>query len=134
MTGWLTKLFKPLMKEVPPAKTPLGERGENVAAKFLRHDCGYRILTRNFRIEGGEVDVIARDGDTLVFVEVKTRRGLAYGHPFEAITPDKVRRLRTLAGLWLSATGHRGPIRMDAVGVIAPRSGAWRVEHLRGIE
>ena len=76
---------------------------------------------------------LAGHGDTLVFVEVKTRRGLSHGHPFEAITPDKVRRLRTLAGLWLQERPHRGPIRMDAVGIIAPRTGEWRVEHLRGI-
>lgn len=93
-----------------------------------------RILDRRWRCPQGELDIVAVDGDTLVFVEVKTRRGLGFGHPFEAITPAKVVRLRTLAGLWLESNGHRGPIRMDAVGVIAPRSGRWRVEHLRGIE
>jgi putative endonuclease len=115
------------------AKDQLGLDGEAAASVHLER-AGMRIIDRRWRCPHGELDIVALDGETLVFVEVKTRRGLGFGHPFEAITPDKVRRLRTLAGLWLSATGHRGPIRMDAVGVIAPRSGTWRVEHLRGIE
>lgn len=92
-----------------------------------------RIVDRRWRCAHGELDIVAIDGDTFVFVEVKTRRGLAYGHPFEAITPAKVRRLRLLASLWLEATGQRGPMRMDAVGIVAPRDGPWRIEHLRGI-
>ena len=115
------------------AKDQLGLDGEAAASVHLER-AGMRIVDRRWRCAHGELDLVAVDGDTFVFVEVKTRRGLAYGHPFEAITPLKVRRLRTLAGLWLSATGPRGPIRLDAVGVSAPRSGAWRGEHLRGSE
>lgn len=115
------------------AKDQLGLDGEAAASVHLER-AGMRIVDRRWRCEHGEVDIIAIDGDTLVFVEVKTRRGLGFGHPFESITPLKVRRLRTLAGVWLAANAHRGPIRMDAVGVIAPRTGRWRVEHLRGIE
>ena len=115
------------------AKDQLGLDGEALATVHLER-AGMRIVDRRWRCAHGELDLVAVDGDTFVFVEVKTRRGLAYGHPFEAITPLKVRRLRTLAGLWLEATGQRGPVRMDAVGVIAPRSGSWRVEHLRGIQ
>ena len=115
------------------AKDQLGLDGEAAASVHLER-AGMRIVDRRWRCAHGELDLVAVDGDTFVFVEVKTRRGLAYGHPFEAITPLKVRRLRTLAGLWLEATGQRGPVRMDAVGVIAPRSGSWRVEHLRGIQ
>ena len=68
MANWLKKLwsFKPVMKEVSPAKDPLGDRGENIAARYVRSTLGYKILTRNFRIEGGEVDIVARDGKTLV--------------------------------------------------------------------
>ena len=115
------------------AKDQLGLDGEAVASVHLER-AGMRIVARRWRCVYGELDIVALDGGTLVFVEVKTRRGLAYGHPFEAITPDKVRRLRTLAGLWLQERPHRGPIRMDAVAIIAPRTGEWRVEHLRGIE
>ena len=115
------------------AKDQLGLDGEAVASVHLER-AGMRIVDRRWCCVHGEFDIVALDGDTLVFVEVKTRRGLAYGHPFEAITPDKVRRLRRLAGLWLQERPHRGPIRMDAVGIVAPRTGTWRVEHLRGIE
>ncbi|WP_404311317.1 YraN family protein [Agrococcus terreus] len=114
-------------------KDRLGLDGEAAASVHLERQ-GMRILDRRWRCAHGELDIVAEDRGTTVFVEVKTRRGLAYGHPFEAITEAKVRRLRLLAGLWLEASGRRGPIRMDAVGVLAPREGAWRVEHLRGIE
>ncbi|SFS16009.1 putative endonuclease [Agrococcus baldri] len=114
------------------AKDQLGLDGEAAATVHLER-AGMRIVDRRWRCAHGELDIVAVDGQTFVFVEVKTRRGLAYGHPFEAITPTKVRRLRMLAWLWLEATGQRGPVRMDAVGIIAPREGTWRVEHLRGI-
>jgi putative endonuclease len=72
----------------------LGDRGERAAARHLRK-CGLRVITRGYRTTRGEIDLIARDGDTLVFVEVKTRRT---GQPAEAVTPEKERRL-TLAAL-----------------------------------
>jgi putative endonuclease len=72
----------------------LGNEGERAAARYLRRR-GLRIITRNYRTTRGEIDLIARDGDTLVFVEVKTRRA---GRPAEAVTPQKQRRL-TLAAL-----------------------------------
>jgi putative endonuclease len=72
----------------------LGDRGERMAARFLRRQ-GMRILMRGYTAHHGEIDLIARDGDTLVFVEVKTRR---QGVPAEAVTPEKQRRI-TLAAL-----------------------------------
>lgn len=114
------------------AKDQLGLDGEAAASLHLER-AGMRIVDRRWRCAHGELDIVAVDGDTIVFVEVKTRRDVGFGHPFEAITPAKVRRLRALAGLWLQASGRRGNVRMDAVAVIAPRSGPLRVEHLRGI-
>lgn len=114
------------------AKDQLGLDGEAAASLHLER-AGMRIVDRRWRCPHGELDIVAVEGDTIVFVEVKTRRDVSFGHPFEAITPAKVRRLRALAGLWLQAKGMRGAVRMDAVAVIAPRSGVWRVEHLRGI-
>ncbi len=72
----------------------LGDRGEREAARWLRRQ-GFRILVRGYRTRRGEIDLIARDGDTVVFIEVKTRRE---GEPAEAVTPEKQRRL-TLAAL-----------------------------------
>ena len=82
----------------------------------------------------GEIDLVVRDGDALVFVEVKTRSGVAFGHPFEAITPVKLARLRRLAGVWCEAhPRERGRIRIDAVAVLAPRGVEPRIEHLVGV-
>jgi len=115
------------------AKDELGRRGEELAARFLER-AGLVVVERNWRCRHGEIDLVAKDGDELVFVEVKTRSGLGYGHPFEAITPVKLARLRRLAGLWcLAHAGGAASIRIDAVAVVASRSGEPTVEHLRGV-
>ncbi|MCU4297766.1 YraN family protein [Brevibacterium permense] len=99
-------------------KQALGSRGEDLAAAFLE-DTGLVILERNFRCARGELDIIARDGDTAVFVEVKTRRTAMLGSPLEAVTRNKLARIRTLAGLWLSGQDEYFPgTRIDALGII----------------
>jgi putative endonuclease len=113
------------------AERPLGRRGEDAAARFLRR-LGYRILERSSRSRPGELDLVALDGQTIVFVEVKTRRGLEAGHPVEAVTPDKQRRLTRLAVTWLKR--HHlleQPARFDVVAVIWPDEGRRpaRIEH-----
>lgn len=82
----------------------LGERGEAVAAKFLRR-LGYTIVGRQDRHRLGEIDIVAVDGQTIVFVEVKTRTSHDAGHPTEAITPDKQRRLTRVALSFLKRHG-----------------------------
>ena len=74
----------------------LGAHGERIAAAYLT-DSGLRVLDRNWRCRDGELDIVARDGDALVFCEVKTRRAVGFGHPVEAVGHAKQRRLRTLA-------------------------------------
>ena len=74
----------------------LGRRGERAAEKHLRRN-GYRIVARNFRAAGAEIDLVAIDGDTLVFVEVKTRRSRAAGAPEEAVDERKQKRMRRAA-------------------------------------
>lgn len=114
-------------------KDDLGRRGEDLAARYLE-DAGYRVVARNWRCARGEIDIIARTGDTLVFVEVKTRSSLAFGHPFEAITATKLARLRVLAGAWCAETSPAAPlIRLDAIAVVAPRDGRPEIEHLLGV-
>ena len=78
----------------------LGDRGERVAAKFLKRK-GYRILARQSRSRIGEIDLIAQDGDVIVFVEVKTRSSSKAGHPTEAITFTKRKQLTRAAMGWL---------------------------------
>jgi putative endonuclease len=114
-------------------KDELGRRGEDLAARFLE-DAGYSIVERNWRCRQGEIDIVARIADTLVFVEVKTRSGLAFGHPFEAITATKLTRLRGLAAAWCAEHNPQATrIRLDAIAVIAPRKGTPVIEHLLGV-
>ncbi|PYI92500.1 MAG: YraN family protein [Verrucomicrobia bacterium] len=85
----------------PPRHLRLGTRGENLACRFLRRN-GYKILYRNFRGRtGGEIDVVCRERDTLVFVEVKTRTREDFGRPFEAIDRDKRKRISRGGLAWL---------------------------------
>jgi putative endonuclease len=115
------------------AKDALGRRGEAIAAEHLVAR-GLTVLDRNWRCPQGEIDLVARDGSELVFVEVKTRAGLAYGHPLEAITAAKLARLRRLAAAWCEAhPGGHDRIRIDAVAVIAPFRGPVQVEHLERV-
>jgi putative endonuclease len=78
-----------------------GKKAEEMAAAFLRLK-GYRVLEKNFRIPQGEIDLIVRKGERLVFVEVKSRRGQAQGAPLEAVSPRKVKRLSAAAALYLA--------------------------------
>jgi putative endonuclease len=80
----------------------IGELGERLAARFLWLEEGYRILHRNFKgPRGGEVDIVCRDGDTLAFVEVKTRRGTDYSRPADAVDAKKQRLIARGAMHWL---------------------------------
>lgn len=113
--------------------TALGRLGEDIVADLLA-DAGWVILERNFRAGRGEIDIIALDGRTLVLVEVKTRRTLAAGTPFEAIDARKLSRIRRAFGHYLL---HHSPphvdVRIDAISVHLPRTGESRIEHLRGV-
>jgi putative endonuclease len=115
------------------AKDTVGRWGEDVAARHLVA-AGLVILDRNWRCRAGEIDIVARDGRTLVFCEVKTRRGGAYGTPFEAVTDAKAHRQRRLAAEWLEIAGLSvQDVRFDVVGVLCPRRGGPQVEHRRGV-
>jgi putative endonuclease len=115
------------------ASDGLGRYGENVAVRHLAA-AGMAILDRNWRCPAGEIDIVARDGHTLVVCEVKTRSSEAFGDPVEAVTPAKAARLRRLAAMWLDATGVRvHDVRVDVVGIRRGRAGAARVDHVRGV-
>ncbi|PPL16511.1 YraN family protein [Microterricola pindariensis] len=111
----------------------LGRYGEQQAVRYLE-STGYRVLERNWRCRHGEIDVVAELRGQLVFVEVKTRTSDAFGHPFEAITAAKLRRMHVLARLWCAAhPGATGSVRLDVIGVLAPGGSLPRIEHLEGV-
>ncbi len=113
------------------ASQALGAYGERVATRVLV-EAGLVILDRNWRGRSGELDIVARDGDTIVFCEEKTRRRTTLGAAVEAVNPTKVRRLRWLAAQWLEAHPEcSGPVRFDVISVYPAPRGAARVEHLR---
>src|SRR5437588_10344774 len=117
MVQWLDK-FRTIFRATPPTD-PLGERGANVAAKFLRNQ-GYKILERTYRTAVGEIDIIARDRKTLVFVEVKTR---LYDDPTpeDQINPVKQHQNTKAARMYLSRFGQpQPPARFDVVAVVWP--------------
>ncbi|MCC4907127.1 YraN family protein [Microbacterium sp. cx-59] len=117
------------------AKDTLGRDGEDTAANYLR-DAGYDILDRNWRCPLGEVDIIARDGDEIVVVEVKTRTTERYGHPLEAVDTRKRSRLWKLAAAWCrqhpDLARGRG-VRVDAVAIVGASASEFRVEHLQDL-
>ena len=97
----------------------LGKQGEDIAVAYLRAK-GYRIEVRNYRQRTGEIDIICKDGDTYVFVEVKTRQHCGFGHPTEAVTPRKQMQISRTALLYLTIQElHDAPVRFDVIGVIS---------------
>jgi putative endonuclease len=124
------------------ARRGLGDRGEQLARAHVRRR-GYTVLARNVRTRHGEVDLIARDGPTLVFVEVKTRRAGDRGtiradqDPLLGLGPAQRRRLRRLAAAWLADRSGPRPrasaIRFDVIAVVVDTRGRTRrLEHIEG--
>ncbi len=95
----------------------LGEKGEDAACRFLKTR-GYQIVARNWRARVGEIDIIARDGDVLVFVEVKARSGDGFGGPEAAVHPGKQRRLIRTAMAFMASTQCDLPMRFDVVAML----------------
>jgi putative endonuclease len=115
----------------------LGVAGEQLAAEHLIRR-GFAIVERNYRTRWGELDIVAFDGHTLAFCEVKTRRVAAdgTGSPFDALRPRKQARVRKMAGSWLierTQRPHADTVRFDAIGVTFDPAGRLvGVEHLEG--
>ena len=108
-----------------------GESGETLACRYLEAQ-GFAVLARNFRCRSGEVDVVARQGDTTVFVEVKERHGDGHGEGHEAVTFGKRRRIVRAARLYASARGlTEAPLRFDVVS-IDWTNGCPRIRHEAG--
>ncbi len=98
-------------------RAEIGRRGEDAAARYLER-AGLHVVHRNWRVSRGELDIVALDGQELVFVEVKTRTSTAAGTPDEAVTPAKQRRLARLAEAYIASTGEDAPpVRFDVISI-----------------
>ncbi|HWQ61514.1 MAG TPA: YraN family protein [Negativicutes bacterium] len=107
----------------------LGDAGEQAAADHLRA-AGYGILDLKYRARPGEVDIVAASGDTLVFVEVKTRRGYGYGTPAEAVTPRKQGKIIAAAQCYMKHHGlYDRPMRFDVIEVLLA-GGRAKINHI----
>jgi putative endonuclease len=122
------------MTENTASRAQIGALGEQLAVEHLT-SFGWRVLARNWRCRYGELDVIAVEpGGVVVFVEVKTRTSEQFGGVAQAVTPDKVRRLRRLAGLWLaSQNGSWSQVRIDVIGVRVGHRPTPEISHLQGV-
>ena len=114
-------------------KTAVGNQGEDIACWYLKKQ-GYKILERNFRIRGGEIDIVARDQNYLVFVEVKTRYSHEYGLPVESMTPWKIKHLLKTAKFYLQKSGWEdNPYRLDFISIDYANSPEPEIELIKNI-
>jgi putative endonuclease len=112
------------------SRRTVGTWGEDLALRYLTEQ-GYELVERNYRTRFGELDLVVRHQSTLVFVEVKLRRGTGYGNPLDAVTPRKQRAIRALAERYLA---DRAPdfdaVRFDVVGILL-EGDTPRISHVR---
>lgn len=106
----------------------VGHDGEEIAGEFLKKS-GYVIVARNYRCKLGEIDIIARDGEFLVFIEVKTRTGASCGSPASAVTFRKQRQISKAAQWYLAEHGlFEAPARFDVVAILIDHDGNHLIE------
>lgn len=131
LPGGRSRPQPPRSRELTTAQ--LGRLGEDLAAQQLQRE-GWQIIERNLRLSQGELDIVALEATTLVFVEVKTRRTFVTGLPQAAVTSQKLRRLRRLAGEFLMhhQVPHRD-VRLDVIAIHAQVDDTFALEHLRAV-
>jgi len=108
----------------------LGSEGESVALQFLKKQ-GYTIIQRNFKTQIGEIDIIAKDGETIVFVEVKTRKNDTFGAPYESVNTAKRQKMKNVALLYLKKQKKELPARFDVISINCLRNGQKDIRHIR---
>ena len=120
-----------MSKNVPLTRREVGAKGEKLAEEHLKRR-GYKIVERNFRCRQGEVDIIAQQGECLVFVEVRTKKSYGYGTPEESITIAKSERLISLADSYIQTLDTPPPSwRIDVVAVeLTPDDKVSRLDHI----
>lgn len=112
-------------------KKDFGKEGEEIAAKYLAKN-GFEILVRNYQYGHGEIDIVAKDGGILVFVEVKTRRNLEFGEPEYAITKRKIQQIKKMAELYLfDKEIEEVDCRFDVVAVVMNNPSNPQITHYK---
>ncbi len=107
----------------------IGSKGEDIAADYLKKK-GYSILYRNYKTPYGEADIIIKDNDTVVFVEVKTRSNASFGQPFEAVNFKKQEKLKRIALFYLKNINRQIKIRFDVISINS-EDGKNKIEHIK---
>lgn len=108
----------------------IGNWGEQQACEYLENK-GFKILDKNYRCRLGEIDLIALDGDCLVFIEVKTRTSVSYGFPAESIGKRKQNKYIKMASIYAKGKGIYGAsFRFDVVEVMIKGPGSWEINHI----
>lgn len=111
----------------------VGRDGEDFAAAYVEQ-LGWRVLSRNWRCRDGEIDLIAADGRTIVIIEVKARTSAKYGRAIEAVTAEKLSRLRGLGARWAHEHDARAvALRIDVIG-LERHGDQWTIDHRRGVQ
>lgn len=121
-------------KQARSSNKTIGVFGENAVVEYIRAR-GLTVIDRNWRIKEGELDIVAKlSNGTFVFVEVKTRTSVTYGHPLEAINSEKARRLQRLALAWLATHQSLGcEYRIDCAAVLLSAGGKYTVEYRESV-
>lgn len=114
------------------SRSRTGQTGEEIAGHYVVR-AGWSVVERNFRCRHGEIDLVARDGDELVFVEVRTRRGAAFGTPEESITEAKQRRMAACALAYVQERGVRTGWRVDLIAIELRGEQVKRLDHYRHV-
>jgi putative endonuclease len=109
----------------------LAQFGEDIAVKYLKHN-GYQIVERNYHSPYGEIDIICKQGEVLVCVEVKARKSLKFGEPLAAVTQRKQNRIVKTAYHYLATHESESPIRFDIITLqYIPKEDSYKLEHIK---
>ncbi len=109
----------------------IGDRGEDIAVEYLKK-LGWQILARNYYAGHTEIDIIAKDKNIIVFVEVKTRANTTFGHPIEYVTESKVKSIYKVADVWIRKNNAQNHfMRFDVIGIVAAKNKKPDITHLK---
>ncbi|MEL6140005.1 MAG: YraN family protein [Bacteroidota bacterium] len=115
------------MQKTPAQAT--GQLGEEYAVRYLKN-LGWTVLERNWRRRKAEIDIIARSGDILVFIEVKTRTSRLFGEPSSFVGPRQIELISAAASAYMESINHDWEIRFDIISILIEETGDYQLEHI----